>query len=165
MVGNMDITPEKYIERLIDLLKKKHVLLRSILSLTQAQVSQINEESIDKLQKLIDEKQHVIDDINSLDDEFNVYFTRLKSTLKINSLDELNAEELEGAKVLKEVTAGIISLIKEISELEKTNNEKSKELLGTLSGEIKKLNQGKKVNTGYVSKPFNSASYFIDKKK
>ena len=165
MAANMNTSPEKYIERLIDILKKKHVLLRAILSLTQAQSSEIKEDSIGELQKLIDEKQHVIDDINILDEEFNVYFTRLKTTLKINSLDELNAAGIESAKHLKEITAGIINLVSEISEIEKTNNDKSKELLGKLGGEIKKINQGKKVNTTYASKPGSTPAYFIDKKK
>ncbi len=165
MAANIDTTPEKYIERLIDVLKKKHVLLRSILSLTQAQSSQISEDSIEKLQKLIDEKQRVIEDINKLDDEFNVYFARLKTTLKISSLDELNAAGLEGAKLLKEITAGILKIITEISEMEKTNNEKSKELLGALGSEVKKINQGKRANNAYALKPMNTSSYFIDKKK
>jgi len=165
MTANLNNSPEKYIERLIDILKKKHVLLRSILSLTQAQSSQINEDSIEELQKLIDEKQHVIDDINKLDEEFSVYFVRLKTTLKINSLDELNAAEVEGTRHLKEITAGIINLITEISEIEKTNDDKSKEVLGKLGGEIKKINQGLKVNSTYSPRPANTASYFIDKKK
>ncbi len=161
----MDTSSEKYISRLIEILKKKHVLLRAILSLTQAQSSEINEDSIEKLQKLIDDKQHVIDDINKLDEEFEVYFARLKISLKINSLEELDASGIEGARHLKEVTAGILKLITEISEIEKANNDKSKELLGKLGGEIKKINQGMKVNSAYSSTPVNTASYFIDKKK
>lgn len=165
MTSNMDATTEKYMERLIDILKKKHVLLRSILSLTKAQYSHINEDSVEKLQKLIDEKQHVIDDINKLDDEFDIYFSRLKTNLKINSLDELNAAGIEGAKHLKEITAEIINLIMEISEMEKENRQKSKELLDILGEEIKKINQGKKVSATYTSKPINIPAYFIDKKK
>lgn len=165
MTANMDTSTEKYMERLIDILKKKHVMLRAILSLTQAQSAQMNEDGIEKLQKLIDEKQHVIDDINKLDEEFSVYFTRLKTTLKIKSLDELNASGIEGAKHLKEITAGILNLITEISGIEKTNNKKSEELLNELGSEIRKINQGKKVNSTYTAKPVNTASYFIDKKK
>lgn len=165
MNSTTDNLPEKYMQRLIDLLKKKHVLLRSILSLTQAQASQINEDSIEKLTGLIDEKQHVIDDINKLDDEFNVYFTRLKTTLKINSVEELNASGIEGARHLKEITAGIINLINEISELEKTNSKSSQELLNKLGSEIRKINQSKKVNTVYTARPINTSAYFIDKKK
>lgn len=161
----MDTTAEKYMEKLIDILKKKHVLLQSILSLTKAQSSQINEDAVEKLQKLIDEKQRVIDDINKLDDEFDVYFTRLKANVKINSLDELNAAGIESAKHLKEITAGIINLTMKISEVEKENDQKSKELLNKLGEEIKKVNQGKKISKTYASKPTNNPAYFIDKKK
>lgn len=165
MTANMEFPAEKYIKKLIDSLKKKYVLLRSILSLTQAQSSEINENAVEKLQKLIDEKQNTIDEINKLDDEFDACFTRLKNALKVNSLDELDAVGIEGAKHLKEITADIINLIKEISEIEKANNLKSEELLNNLRSEIKKINQTKTINNAYGSRPGNKAAYFIDKKK
>lgn len=161
----MDTSPEKYIDRLIDILKKKQVLLGDILSLSQAQSSTINEDSIEKLQKLIDKKQTVIDDINALDDEFKVYFNRLKTSQKISSLDELDASGVNGAKELKALTGDIMKLITSIAEIEKSNSEKSQALLNQLGGEIKKINQGKRINNAYTPVQPKPPSYFIDKKK
>lgn len=161
----MEMSPEKYIQRLNEILQKKTLLLQDILVLTEAQAKVINEDGIDDLNKLIDKKQTKIDAINSLDEEFSVYFQRLKSSMNIKSLTELDALGLEGAGQLKSLTGGILALINAIGEKEKQNNENSKKLLDQLGSDIKKLNQNKKVNSAYAHKSVDIPSYFIDKKK
>jgi hypothetical protein len=161
----MSMTADKYIERLNDILQKKKVFLQDILTLTEAQSTTITEDGTEHLQQLIDKKQAVIDVINKLDDEFNVYFQRLKSSLNIKSLDELDAFSITEAGQLKKTTGEILGVITAISEIEKQNDIKCKKLLDQLGGEIRKFNQGKKVNTAYVPRPINIPSYFIDKKK
>lgn len=161
----MNITPEQYVERMINILQKKKELLQDILVLTESQTKVINEDSLEELRRLIDGKQSKIDDIDKLDEEFRVYFQRLKTALKITRLDELNASSLPGARLLKEATGDILGLIKRIGLLEKSNNQKGQQLLDSLKGEIKKMNLSKKANSAYVPKPFNIPSYFIDKKK
>lgn len=161
----MSISTEKYMERLVEILLNKQGLLQEILILTETQAQSIHEDGIDNLHKLIDEKQLKIEAIDKLDDEFNVYFQRLKTTLNISSLSQLDASIIPGAKQLKEVTGEILKLITSIGDIEKQNNKKGDELLSHLGGEIKKINQGKKVNTGYTPGKPNIASYFIDKKK
>jgi len=161
----MDMTPEKYIARLTEILQKKLLILQDILMLTEAQTGTINEDGIEDLRKLIDEKQVKIDSVNKLDEEFAVYFQRLKSSLKITRLDELDASGIKGAGRLKEATAEILCMIGRISEVEKQNNIKSKELLDRLGGEVKKINLGKRANSAYAHGPINIPSYFIDKKK
>lgn len=161
----MEASHEKYMDRLTEILHKKQGFLQEILDLTGSQTTAIDEEDLDKLQKLIEDKQTKIDAIDKLDEEFNVYFQRLKSTLKINSLAELNAVGSPKAVQLKEATAGILKLIVAIDDIEKVNSEKSKKLLDATGDEIKKLNQGKKVNSAYTPAPLKLPSYFIDKKK
>lgn len=161
----MNMTPEKYVQRLIDASHKKYKLLEDILRLTKEQSSVINEDGIDNLNRIIEEKQNNIDQIDKLDEEFNVYFQRLKSELKVNTLDEIQGTNIEGIKELKDCTKGIIDIIGEISKLEQENNSNAKNLLEDLGKEIKKLNQGKKVNTVYSAGPGQAPSYFIDKKK
>jgi hypothetical protein len=162
---SMEMSPEKYIQRLNEILQKKILLLQDILVLTKAQAEVINEDEIDSLNKLIDKKQTKIDVVNELDEEFNVYFQRLKSSLGVKSIAGLDASGLEGAKELKDVTAEILNLINRISELEKQNTGNGKSLLDHLGGEIKKINQNKKVSSAYSPGPVSVPSYFIDKKK
>ncbi len=161
----MDVSLEKYIERLTGIQRKKTGLLQEILHLTRAQTSVITEDGIDELNRLVDQKQLKIDDMTGLDEEFGVYFNRLKSSQKVSSLDELELSGVEGAKALKELTGEILKIIGEISEIEQINSLKSKTLLDKLGGEIRKINQGKKVNTAYTPVQMKAPSYFIDKKK
>ena len=161
----MDASHEKYMDRLTEILHKKQGFLQEIMDLTKSQTAAIDEESLEKLQKLIEDKQAKIDLIDKLDEEFNVYFQRLKSTLKINNLAELDAAGSPKAAQLKEATAGILKLIISIGDIEKVNSEKSQKLLKDMGNDIKKLNQGKKVNSAYTPAPFKLPSYFIDKKK
>ena len=166
----MDTSPEKYMERLNELLQKKKQKLQEILSLTQKQTDAITEDGLNSLKKLIDEKQQKIDEIDKLDEEFGTYFLRLKSILGISRLDQLDASKLEGAAVagakqLKSLTAEIMKTIQNISEIEQVNNQKSNNLLGVFSSEIRKINLGKKANNAYKSVPNSAPSYFLDKKK
>lgn len=161
----MDTSLEKYIGRLAGILQKKKALLQDILKLTEAQTDVINEEGIHELQKLIDQKQLKIDDIGKLDEEFEVYFSRLKTSHKVDSLDELDMSGISGAKELKALTSEVLHIITCISGIEKQNSDKSNALLGFLGGELKKINQSKKVNKAYTPVQIKTPSYFIDKKK
>ena len=70
------------------------------------------------------------------------------------------------AKQLKHITSEVIELIGEISSIEKVNSEKSKKLLEELGSQIKKVNQGKKINNAYSKQPADvSSSFFLDQKK
>lgn len=161
----MDYSPEKYIGRLTELSSKKYKLLQEILALTRAQSQTITEEGVESLGRLIGDKQVKIDEINKLDEDFNVYFQRLKRELKVSSLEEMNVPGVAGTKELQESIRQIMSLIGEICTIEKENNDRAKELLNSLGTEIKKINQGKKVSSTYIPRPLNIPSYFIDKKK
>lgn len=161
----MNASPDKYIDRLVEILQKKQTLLQDLLALTEKQADSIHEEGIENLEGIIDRKQERIDAINKLDEEFHVYFQRMKSTLGIRSLEELDASRVPGARQLKVITEQIMALITRIGALEKQNSARAKELLDQLGGEIKKLNQGKRVNNVYTPGPMANPSYFIDKKK
>lgn len=157
---------DKYIDRLLEISTKKYKLLQDMLALTRAQARSINEDGVEDLQKLIDEKQARIDEINKLDEEFGVYFQRMKQQMKVKSLDELDMTGTTGAKELQLCIGEIMNTMEEISRLEKENGDNAKKLLDSFSEEIRKLNQGKKMNTAY--KPGGSMippSYFIDSKK
>jgi hypothetical protein len=161
----MDTSPEKYVDRMREVTEKKYGLLEEMLDLTKEQAQSLTEDGLEKLGKLVDIKQAKIDHINKLDDEFNVYFHRLKSELKIRSLDELKDPAIGGVKELKESISNVMRLLGEISQLEKRNNEGAKALLSDISSEIRKINAGKKVNSAYNPTQIQTSSYFIDKKK
>jgi hypothetical protein len=166
----MEMSPEKYIERLNELLRKKKQLLLEISALTQSQTGAISDDGLDRLNQLIEEKQKRIDSIDKLDEEFEVYFQRFKSSTGIAKLDQSDISTLggavaDGAKQLQKLTAEILEIIRAVSEYEKVNSQKSKDLLESFGNEIRKINQGKKANNAYKPASYSAPSYFLDKKK
>lgn len=161
----MNNSPEKYFERMIELGRKKYGYLQDILALTQKQTAVIVEDGIEVLGQLINEKQKVIEEIDRLDEEYGVYFQRLKTVLKITDLADVDASKTEGAKKLKDVTSGLMELIKQIKELETSNNEKAHKLYNHFGEEIRKISAGKKMTSAYAPKGENPPSFYIDKKK
>lgn len=131
-----------------------------------AQTEAINIEGMDGLKKLISDKQVKIDEINKIDEEFGVYFARLKQKLGINKLEEIKSSDLKGAKELQQTIGQIMELLKEINELEKHNNEKAKGFLNDLGAKIRQIKEGKKLSNAYSpGTGLRQPSYFIDKKK
>ena len=166
----MNMTSAQYIKRLNELLLKKKDYLLEILTLTQTQNKVITDDGLDRLDQLIKDKQLRIDEINKLDEDFGTYYQRLISTLAISHTNQLEKVMLEnsaseGAKQLKDITAEVLDLIRNISEVEKVNSQKSAILLEQFGNEIKKINQGKKANNAYKPGAINAPSYFLDKKK
>lgn len=159
------MNPEEYISRLTEVSNKKLVLLKDLLSLTQAQSGTINENQILELQELVDKKKAGIEKIDKLDEEFRVYFQRLKQTLQVKSLDEIDGKKISGVKELQEVIGNIMKLLKGITVIDSENSEKANDLLNSLSGEMKKISQTKKLGSAYTMPVSAPPSYFIDKKK
>lgn len=162
----MDTGRDIKFDRMIGLLDKKKKLLGDMLELTRAQTDVIAEGTLDKLKLLVDEKQQKIDEIDKLDADFGVYFEALKAAYNIDRLSELDVNDDPRAKRLKQITAEVIELIGQISSIEKVNSEKSKKLLEELGSQIKRMNQGKKINNAYGRQPADvSSSFFLDQKK
>jgi methyl-accepting chemotaxis protein len=164
-IGGANMSVEEYINKLIEVSDKKYSLLKDILFITRDQSKSLNEDGIEALQKLIEEKQKKIDEINKIDETFDVYFKRLKQTLGIKSLDEVKGSEINGIGKLKDAVGGIMTIVNEISEIEKSNNRKAKEVLDSLANKIRQANQGKQLSNAYMPVPGRMPSYFIDKKK
>lgn len=161
------MTPSEYITKLTEISQKKIVILKEILILTKRQSENIQEDCLDTLKYIVEEKQRFMDDVDKLDDAFEVYFKRLKSTLGIESLDKLTSNAKIGdTATLKNHIQEIFNLLNQIDLLDKDNNEKGKTLMTKLSTEIKKVNQKKIINNGY--KPASSMpqqSLYFDTKK
>lgn len=162
----METDNRNYFARMTELLARKKVLLAEMLELTRDQTDAIDEKSLDRLQKLIEEKQKRIDEIDKLDVEFAACMKRLKAAVGVKELSELDASRFPGARELKLATAEVLSLVEEISGAEKVNSAKSKELLDELGRQVRRLNQAKKLNNAYNRQDVGGApSFFLDKKK
>lgn len=160
------MAPDEYIQKLINLSEKKLTAIREILRLTEEQCAVITEDNLEDLQKIIDLKQKQMDITDENDAAFDIYFTRLKSVLGVESMEDVKMSKLNGAAELKQIITSIYEIIKQIQLIEKQNFDKANKLLEHLGQEIKKVNQGKIANNGYNigGKP-PPQSYYFDKKK
>lgn len=157
--------PEEYIKKMTELSLRKFALLKEMLVLTKGQANAISHQDIDSLQRLTGDKQGRIDSINKLDDEFQACFLKLKQVLKVDKLREIKDGKIAGAKELQSAIGQVMSLVKEISDIEKRNNADVKKMMDATALEIKKINQGKVANNAYKSGIGKAPSYFIDSKK
>lgn len=153
-----------YIKLLGELLKKKIDCLRRILVLTERQKECINEDGIESLERLISEKQVVIDEINRIDLEFERIFSDFKADMGVERLEDIIGLNAQEVIELKKCVSEIMTLVGKISAIEKQNSEMANSLLDEISGKIKKINQSKMINNAYKSKVQKTVSYFIDKK-
>lgn len=157
---------DQYIQKLIELSTQKLGGLREILRLTEEQGNVITEDNADELQRIIELKQQQMDIIDELDQAFEVYYSRLKSLIGVQSLEEIRLSELNGASVLKQTVSEVYDVTRQIQVLEDINNKKVRDILDKLSGEIRQIKQAQKVNNGYnIGAKLPQQSYYFDKKK
>ncbi|MDP4182897.1 MAG: flagellar protein FlgN [Bacillota bacterium] len=161
----MNNTPDVYVARLLEITNSKYDYLKKILELTKEQANCINKDEVKKLEDIIEVKQQIIEKINKLDDEFEVYFRRLKFEAKIKTMEELRDQNISGIKELKDSVSLVMDILNQLSSLDNSNRSDAKKLMSKIGSEIKKVNIGKKAYTAYNPQSDQSPSYFIDKKK
>lgn len=161
----MDNSAEICIALINEGLRQKFSYLQELYDLTVKQTAAIKAEDVAELNRLVDKKQVKINAVDMLDEDFKKNFQNLKNILGVTSLDGLDAGRIPGAIELKQLVADILSMIKKLSDLETANSTGVNKLLATLGNEVKKLNQGIKINNAYAPTSYNRFSYFIDKKK
>ncbi len=159
------MTADQYVQKLLELSQKKLEGLRHILRYTEEQSDVITEDKIEELEKIIDLKQQEMNSIDELDEAFEVYYTRLKSMLGVQSIEEIKMSELAGAAELRQIVTSIYEMTKQIQNLEIRNNKKLRESLNQLSAEIRQVKQGQMINNGYnMGGKMPQQSYFDQKK-
>lgn len=160
------MTAAEYIQKLTGISMQKLNSMNEILELTKKQENVITEDSLNNMQEIINQKQALIDSINKLDENFDVYYTRLKSVLGVTNLEHVPASQVPGVVELKKIINSIFHIMEQIQKLEKENKDKADELLNNLGQQIKKVNQNKLINNSYngiYKQP--QTSYYFDTKK
>jgi hypothetical protein len=153
------------INQMIALSKKKYDLLIKLKGLSEKQNEAFGEERLDSVEKILNEKDVIISNISSIDEEFLKHSGMIKQLLGINSLTELENTNVEGRQELKALIEEISNLVEAIIDIEKQGQSLAVEMKKSFSKEIKTLNSGKKITSAYNNKPLNNPSYFFDKKK
>jgi hypothetical protein len=160
------MTPEEYVQKLIELSDKKLERLKEILALTEQQSRIISEDSADEINNLIAQKQKQIDMIDELDNSFEIYYSRLKSVLGVESIEDIRMSQISGSAELKQIVTVIFNTAKQIQKLEVENKNRVQEIVNKLAGDIRRIKQAKTANNGYnIAGKLPQPAYFFDKKK
>lgn len=157
--------PQVYLSRLNEILVQKQARLKEMLDLTRLQKEAIADDDMDELELLIAKKQARMDAVDKLDEQFLVYLQGLKRTLGIKSLDELPAWHIPGAAELKENTAAVLDILREIKVVDDENTAAVKSRMAELKGKISQSNSFRKVSAAYLRPGQNLANPYFDQKK
>lgn len=160
-MGKADLT------KLIEYGEVKLEKLKEIRSLTEQQKDAIDREDFETLNRLIAEKQKVIDFIDRCDSAFQEEMERLKEEMGISSLSMLKDIQGTGGETgkLVGVVGEIVNSIRDIQALEKQNHLKLLKGMGQVKEKLRKVRQGKKGLAGYNPGRGTEFGSFIDKRK
>lgn len=153
------------IEELIYISKEKKVLMQNIFDLTSRQKEFLKLNKIQTVIKQTELKDKYISDVDKLDIRFYNLFSKLKTNLGINSIDEIDIIRYPQMKKLKKVVGEILKLTKDIQTIDNENINSLKKDMGETSNKLRGLRQGKKVTNAYGAYKNQVTSVFLDKKK
>ena len=159
---------QKYLTKLIELTSQKLSVLAEVADLCIAQQKHIMDDRIDELEASVGQKQAYIDKIKLLDEQYEVYFKRMKFELKIKNMEELIHKNICSDLIcdLKAYTAKVLDLTSSITEYERKNQMLIEQFMEEIKKDLNLINNSKKLGGAYT--PTGSAgqsSYFIDSKK
>ncbi|MGO1368451.1 flagellar protein FlgN [Senegalia sp. (in: firmicutes)] len=154
----------KKIVRLIELLDDKKILLDDFYKLSIVQKKLIENDDIDKLNRIIKNKEELISKINLLDKDFLEIYNELKEENNIRSLSELDIDKIYLAR-LKEITNRCDSLMQDIKVQDESNNSMMENNFEDVKTKLREIKRGKTTTNKYYNKSQNTDGYFIDSKK
>ena len=151
------------IGKMIELSMKKKEYLLDILDLTKKQENIIEEDKLDELDNILQEKEKLMGKIDDLDGEFLTVYNHIKEEEKIDSFEKLPIERYENVKELKAIVNEINNILNTLTILDKNNINKMKANLEKTQSELKNVKVGKRAYKGYSYG--DVGSIFIDEKK
>lgn len=154
-----------YINILKDTLKKKIQLLDTLLEETNLQESSLalEEVDIDTFQKCVEQKEILIEQLNKLDDGFELVYERFGDAIKENK-----GKHQEDIRELQECIRKIMEKSSLLQNKEKNNKMKFEHYLVNKKAEIRSFKVSSKAVGNYyknMSEGYQGEAIFLDKKK
>ncbi|MDF2587721.1 MAG: hypothetical protein K0S41_1562 [Anaerocolumna sp.] len=154
-----------YVYILIDTLLKKNSLLDNLIQTTLFQKECITEETpdMDQFEQTLSEKEILIDQLNQLDDGFEVIYDHVKDEISNNKLKHKD-DILKLQELIRQVTEKSTKL----QALELQNKSIIEFYFANKKKEIKNFKRSSQTASNYYKNMSNQnqgESYFLDKKK
>lgn len=155
-----------YVTMMVDTLKKKEQILRSLLERTKEQEALLRSEELDQdeFSATIEAKGTEIDELNEIDEGFDVLFKAVKQEFTSNR-DEYRSQVVEMQSLISKIS----DLGVQIEALEKQNSERFKMYLSDKRREIHDFHVNNRTASNYYQNMANAhttdQSYFFNKQK
>lgn len=154
---------EDYIQILIDSLKKKSLLLTNLTQKNALQEAAVLSDDTEAFDHILEEKAVLIEELNHLDQGFDLVFERVKGEIEKNP-SEFKKQIREMQDLIREITDKSLG----VQSQEKKNKELIEKQFRKMRQDIQGRRTSVKAATNYY-KSMNSLSYdassSIDKKK
>ena len=154
-----------YIQVLIDSLRKKSAVLDRISELNeeQKQLAAVGKVDLEEFQKTLEGKQDCIDELNKLDEGFELVYERVKPELVDNA-----ANHREEIQLLKQLISEITEKSMRVQTEEERNRQTIAAQFSSYKKEIRQYKMSRNVTSSYyknMNKLQNIEPVFMDKKK
>ncbi len=154
---------ENNIEKIITLSKEKEKLLDIMLDLTIKQGQIIEDDDLDGLALILNEKENIMAKVDGMDIEFLKLYDSLKVKEGIKTFEEIDVDKYNNIKDLKDIVRSINTTLRKISKVDKENTQNMKISINNVKLDIKNVKKGKRAYKGYNYE--NTDSMLIDEKK
>lgn len=156
------------INQLIGQLQQKEKKLEALLDLTRKQREWIGKSDFEKIALLLEDKQHIMDEIDRFDVIFLEAYHTLKKSLGVGSLNEIDPVQYPELKGLKQEVHRVMECLKQIDAVDQENTRRIQEGFQKVQEEMKELKMRKqrtKMALRYKNKYAGAQGLFIDNKK
>ena len=144
-----DINIGESVRHMNEIMRRKLASLRDIYNLSQQAYSYINEDDVERLYNVIDEKQKFINDVDHLDKQFLIEFNKIKSDLGIESFAELHLSQSPGLEELHKNTADILEMLQKIYDYDLKINSGAAKLREGITVELIRIKKQKHISEIY----------------
>lgn len=151
------------INKIILLSMEKKSSLDKMLNLTENQQKAIEEEDLDLIGTILEDKEKLIIKIDKIDIQFIELYNSIKEKEGISSFDEIDVKKYDNIKNLKNIVSEINNILRKISNIDKENTKKMKLSITNIKLDIKNVKKGKEAYKGYNHESVESI--LIDEKK
>lgn len=159
------------LKRMISHLAEKEEILRDLLRFTlqQKELLKVEEDelSMDAFTDVLSERSKLMERADHLDEAFLKEFSALKTSLGVDSLDNLSSGVLDASLVkdLKHHVQKVQELVVGLTQVDTDNRRVMKEQMESLKTEINRVKQGKKAIHGYANTKQPQPSIFMDERE
>lgn len=161
-----EVYSNTYIKILLDSMKKKERIMQYLLGETkeQKQILLVEPFDIDNFEKSMERKELLMEQLNQLDDGFEIMYQRVKEELS-KKREMYQTEIIE----LKKLISSVTDISVKIQALEQRNKRSMEQCLIKQKQEIKQVKISNQTATKYYNNMANqyqnNQSYFLDRKK